>query len=461
MKKNDSNNEPKILLILRWGIPIFIFPISLFFINDINLFFCNLNNWFKYFISVVILIIVFLLIMLYEGLISKFWNFLKKDSIVHYIFLAAIPAIILFFGYQITKSPNHSPTYDLTQYDEIIDRLNGFYSSLFTAIAVIAAILALGAWRTIKELREKLEKFKEVEGKVDFLHKKKDLAKWVQDLFDKNEEKPIISSAELILSPEDKDKFEKIKERLIEDATDEGWLMIFYAKLLMQNNHAKIKGNNFEKVEKIYDFIEKRDLLKEDSDIKSTLFHLWGLLYSDWYNFKKKDYINKEIVENPDKKWDDWWSNNENDNLLKESKTYYEKSLEVRNSKNETSNETLGNLAIVLIELSKFQTQNEEKNNYLKEALTNLNQRKKDFNTNWDSARAKYYLDPKANVDEYKQLLILAAEDIDSIKVKKDFIDGIENEIKEKNGRHYSNGFPGDESLIKMAKDILNKKTLS
>ncbi|MCX6579326.1 MAG: hypothetical protein NT166_04015 [Candidatus Aminicenantes bacterium] len=451
------------LILIIWNIPLLC---------------CHLAEMDKpiFFKAAIAFIVLYILIVVYKAWVKGFWNFLKKDSIVHYIFLAVIPAAIIFLGYQYIYR-NHWPYFNqsanITQsdkvsneinadkneiaikseYDEIIDRLNGFYSALFTAIAIIAAILALGGWRTIKELKEKLEKFKEVEEKVDFLHEKKNLARWAQELFDKDEKNRIISSAELILNPDDQKKYERIREKIIEDATDDGWLMIVYAKLLTQNKSIE----NFEKVKKIYEYIGNRDLLKEDSDINSTLFHLCGLLYWDLYDFKKNEIMGKSI----NAKWRDWWSNNnENYDLLEKSKKYYGKSLEVRNTKKETSDETLGNIAVVLIELSKFQAEESEKSKYLNEALDHLNKRKKDYNTYWDSARAKYYIDPNANEKEYKQLLMSAAEDIESIKDKKFFITKMEEAIKEI-GLSGQKGFPGDDALIKRLKEYLNMRYLT
>ena len=63
-------------------------------------------------------------------------------------------------------------TLNLTTDNNIVQTLIGFYSSLFTAVAVIVAIAAMFGWRRIQELSDKLEQFKEIQGKVDFMGKR-------------------------------------------------------------------------------------------------------------------------------------------------------------------------------------------------------------------------------------------------------------------------------------------------
>jgi hypothetical protein len=432
--------------------------------------------------------IVYILIILYKAWIKAFWEFLKKDSIVHYIFLAVIPVAIVFLGYQyVFKHSEKKPPPDegnkvqsvmtlKNDYDEIIDRLNGFYASLFTAIAVIAAILAVGAWRTIKELREKLESYKKIEEDVKFLKEKGELAKWIQKEFDKDDDKRILSSISFEdLNEDDQAKLKKIEKKIPDEVTDDSWLKLVYAKQLMENKKRVSGEDDFKKIKNILDYIGKRDLLKEDSKIKTRLHHLIGLMFWLWYKERKYTFI-KEHKENKSK-LKDWWKDERDEkdqkedkkdggdysriDLLEESIKSYKYTislLEKKKKADDDEDETQGNLAVVYIELSKFKDR--EKN--LDQAIIHLEKvKEKIFHTYWDHARVVYYIDPQKNKYKYKEFLEKATDAIETKKDKKFFIDTMKDEIEER-GLFTKKGFPGDEELIKdLKKKNLDKRYLS
>ena len=68
-----------------------------------------------------------------------------------------------------------------------VSTLNGFYSALFTAIAVIVAIIALISWQGLNKKIEELEnvknKYMTIKPSIDYLLKKVKYAEWVQRKF--------------------------------------------------------------------------------------------------------------------------------------------------------------------------------------------------------------------------------------------------------------------------------------
>jgi hypothetical protein len=421
----------------------------------------------------VFLVILYILIVLYKAWIKDCWEFFKKDSIVHYIFLAVIPVAIVFLGYQyVFKSSVNNPTPDKDKkvqtvrtlkndYDEIIDRLNGFYAVLFTAIAVIAAILAFGAWRTIKELKEKLESYKKIENDVEFLKKKKDLAEWVQNKFEKDVNKRILTSISFDLNEEEEKKLKEIKRQIQKEIIDDSWLKLVYAKQWLEEKQKNkpSKEDDFIKIENIFDYIEKMDLLKENPEIPQLLSHLRALMYWFWYENKKSVFLREHNNEDNIPWVDQWWKEDEGGNeneggrkggykriqLVEKAVEYYKQTLDLY-KKNEEDNvdETLGNLGVVLIQLSKFKDKEDEKKKCLENALEYLEKvKEKSFNTHWDKARVLYYLDPKKNKKEIDKLMAKVKRKIVNDDDKAFFEDSIENEQKEI-GLDGKRGFPGE-----------------
>lgn len=278
-----------------------------------------------------------------------------------------------------------------------ISTLNAFYGSLFTAFAVLTAILGLSIWKTKTKLDEKLEKLKIIEKKVTFLYKKKELAEWSKAIFD-NEENDISSSSELKLTSDDKKKLNEVKDYITNEITDDSWLQIIIAKELFKTHP--------EKALRLLRYIEKRDLFDEKSTIEAVLYHLMGL-------------FNKEIFD----KFKDKRPREKLNKYLEDSIEYYKKALNC----SENRNETHGNLAIVRIEQYVFNTSRDSL--LLDEAMEHLEKviglKKATYNTYYDYARAQYLKGNKAAVEN---LLSKAVERINYIGEKDYFIDYLEKD---------------------------------
>lgn len=432
----------------------------------------------------VFVFLLYILIILYKAWIKSCWDFLKRDSIVHYIFLAIIPAAILFFGYQYVHVNSYKTNFDVKpangknisqaemtvkqEYDEIIDRLNGFYASLFTAIAVIAAILAFGAWRTIKELKEKLESYKKIESDVEFLKKKKDLAEWVQNKFEKDVNKKILTSISFDLKEEEEKKLKEIKGQIHKEIIDDSWLKLVYAKQWLEEKQKNkpSREDDFIKIENVFNYIEKMDLLKENPEIPQLVSHLKALMYWFWYENKKSEFIREHNNEGYIPWVEKWWKLDEKEReceynrikLLEKAVKFYKETLELY-KKNEDDNvdETLGNLGVVLIELSKFKDKEDERKKCLENALGHLDMvKEKTFNTHWDKARVLYYLDPKENKEEIDKLMAKVKRKIVNEGDKAFFEDSIKNERKEI-GLDGQRGFPGEIEIVTTIKSRIIK----
>ncbi|UCH96802.1 MAG: hypothetical protein JSV88_08105 [Candidatus Aminicenantes bacterium] len=238
--------------IVGLGLIVFLVPIFLLLIDSLNL-----QKWTNFLIYLIFVLIasglVYFTIRLYWEWIKILWHFLSKDSIVHYIFLGIIPAVSLFLGFRYFIL--YKKAYIAGSVDEIINRLTGFYSALFTAIAVIAAILAISAWRGFKEMKEKLDRFKDFEGKVKFVKEKKDLAEWVQDRFEKDAYKKYLTSISFELTEKEEKKLKEIEKNILEETTDDGFLKLVYAKQLMaEREKNKPSGEDgFVKIDNIFD----------------------------------------------------------------------------------------------------------------------------------------------------------------------------------------------------------------
>jgi len=298
-----------------------------------------------------------------------------------------------------------------------ISTLNGFYAALFTAITVLIGIAGFAGWRTIK----RIEKLKEIEKKVYILHKKKDYVKWVkQKIVD---DKSYVGSSELSLNKEDKSKLNKIQTYLIEEFTENSWLEILLAKQFLDDGE-------YEKAFKIYHFIEQRDLLDSSSKIESVLYHMIGQLYSEYYFNKSTKGYEPGKYHGFDKLGHDGEIISEIEHLII-TKKYYEQSLNIRKERKIRMDETLGSLAVVLIEL--YIKENDK--DKLKEAIKHLHKvislNKETYNTYFGLARAKYL--ENNDEEEVKKYLFKAVEKINTIKQKDDFMNFIEKDKQLKN----------------------------
>lgn len=503
--ENFEANYKKSLNVVRI-VFIFIIPILLTQCercNPIREFLQNSQTNHSIFTIIITTAFLLLLFLLYKPWIINLWIFFKTDVIVHYIFLAIIPAAVIFIGYQslfngkytagntgLSKTESQeNPQKTAQEYDEIIDRLNGFYSSLFTAIAIIAAILALGGWRTVREMKDKLEKFKEIEDKVDFLHTKHQLALWVQDVFDNDdrEKKNLLSSSLPIEKPDDRKKYNEIETHLKIEATDDAWLKIIYTKNLLKLieylKDDREKKCLFTRIEKLYAFIEAQDLFKENSGLIGILPHLQGQLHWEQYKYLKENEKKSIPSSTPGQKplydltkWYTIPSNSDSHRIpsvlnLKKAIEYYNRA--IVSLKDKPKEETYGNLALALIELSRFRRKGDEKTPFkigdIPEITTNFecddaqkcleSKKDPDFNTYWDKARYYYYQENTAE-EVYKNLLLEAADNVEFKDEKRLFLRFLEQEINENGPWAKKRGFPGNDSIVKEVKDRLMARNL-
>ena len=307
-----------------------------------------------------------------------------------------------------------------------VSSLNAFYSSLFTALAVVIGVVGLVSWRTINnltddlkqklgkceymidDLKQQLDKFEHIKTKVDFLHKKKEYADWVRNTFLEDND---ISSDKLNLKNKDRKIINEIREYMLDEISNNSWLEIILAKELFEDN-------NFDEAIKVFEFIELRDLLDQNRDknnmIKPVLFHLKAQAF--WKKYK----IYVQLEEKAKKE------------CLEKSIEYYKKSLDIDDSRDETH----GNIALALIEyVHKYKNTmpTEEYMNKLKEAIDHLekvcNLNKATFNTYYDLARAKYLLNSSDEItEEIKGLLFKASYIIISENSAKIFLKYLEDE---------------------------------
>ena len=474
-------------LLRIFGVIIILSLSSIFYYLYINLFknqsLLDPNNISRYF-----LLFTFFgfLLWCYFPWFKKAWNFLKTDAIVQYIFLALVPIFLIaylgLFGQKhsilpppeiesssvsIAPPSSDSERYDTLRvyYDETIDRLTGLYGTLFTAIAVIAALLGLAGWRSIKELNKKLEDFKKFESKVDFIREKKELAEWAQEKFDQDDEKKILTKLSLSLSPEEEQKVKRIKENVLQEAHDDCWLKMVYVKQLLEDQNGD-RERQFKQAETIYKSIRNKGLFNSHADGQAFLLHSMGLMYWEWYKERKSEARNNASFE-----FNRWFGNGcylNMDNGGKERHTYlenslsrYREALEVLNRKEKNADETLGNLAVVMIEKSKFKMHKNESNlNMAEEWLGKV--RKGSFNTCWDRARINYYrnrLNGSNTFDKkIEEELLEAVDRINSSSDRNFFLEHLKLEMTEyRNGK--KEGFPGEE-IFENIKAELDKKRL-
>ncbi|NIM12537.1 MAG: hypothetical protein GTO45_10525, partial [Candidatus Aminicenantes bacterium] len=294
-------------------------------------------------------------------------------------------------------------------------------------------------WRWI----ERFKKFEEIEEKVNFLHRRKELAEWVKERVDKLG----LNTFEIEnMNQEDTKKAEEIKEHVIENRTDAAWLELFLA------HHFITKEKSFEKAKKILTYIEDRDLLDEKSNIPSFLYHFLGQLY--WKNYEDEkdnrnyfDSLHKKVREKettPDHK-------DEALKLLKESRKYYEKSIECIEKRKERNNNhddrSWANLAIVLIEIYKFYHCNKghQDKPCLDKAREILEDKieEKNHNIYYDLSRVYYYKGDRdkfeKNLEDFRKYLEIYDKK-DRLKLKETHIKWMEEEQLE----FKKTGFPGE-----------------
>lgn len=325
--------------------------------------------------------------------------------------------------------------------------LTGFYSVVFTAITIIIGIVAIIGWSwvkdstnkgedLIKEINNKLEKFKEVEKKVDFLHKEKELADWVKK---KVEEDGIFSFEIKEKTDKDKQNSKDISTLIKENITDRAWLEVYLAHKMMTEE------KYFDKAEGIFEYIDKKNLLEDKSNIQYYLNHFMGQL--NWEKYKK---YKKDKLDNLSR------GLNENEipgKVLKKAKKFLNKSIYKyynaikivkKGNNNHNADPSKSNLALIHIELSKFYYNSEEQEILLNKAIENLKSiTPKDFNHYYDLSRAYFY---KGNMEEAQKYLNRFNESINDLygneksEAKNMHRDRMDNEEKEFEGKGFPKG---------------------
>ena len=333
--------------------------------------------------------------------------------------------------------------------DKIVQTLIGFYSALFTVIAVIIGIVALVGWNWLKESSEKLNKFRDFEEKlkflnerVEFLRRKEKLVGWVKDKVDRLG----LNTFELdSLDEIDRDTVKEIKKYVIKDLTDSAWLELFLA------HHFMTEEEDYDRAKNVLEFIEKRDLLDEKSKIQPFLYHFLGQLnwktYEDEYKAKFNFFNNTESTQKKPEEEEQQQAKE----LLEKSSKNYKKSVafyEEIDSKNNRDYRSLANRAVVLIELYKFNLcYNNKETNQLDDARKILEDelREKDYNTYFDLARVYYYKNDDTKVKEcmikFREYLELV-DKRERFKLKNKFEGYMAEEKNEIVGE--TKGFPGE-----------------
>ncbi|MDD4753820.1 MAG: hypothetical protein PHT78_11350 [Desulfitobacteriaceae bacterium] len=317
-----------------------------------------------------------------------------------------------------------------------VSTLNAFYSALFTAIAVIVAIIALISWqglnKKIEESENVINKYITIEPDIDYLLKKVKYAEWVQRKFTSED---IEYSYDLNFNDEDEAMYNEMESHITNLHEEDAWM-----EMIIAHEHIFEKGD-IEEAEKIYKFIESRNIFPDNSKVEPLLYHLLGQLYK--------------------KKYDDLVDQNNNfkakENILIEAEKYYKKSLDTRKEKEKQR--TRSNLAVIYIELGKqelkqfYKTGKQKHKNkskdYLHRANYQLNEAEKqgpDYNVYWDQARVAFYLDD-GNSKKMSALLIKATNIIHSPEAKEAFVDKLYQEIDEFK-EYNQKGFPGDKKII-------------
>ncbi len=388
-----------------------------------------------------------------------------------------------------------------------VSTLNNFYASLFTAIAVLIAIIALIGWRSYQkqfedyssrldvmredidkyfieiqeqerkmkednnnyinqikkqrtEMTEAIRKYLDLESKVDFLLKKKKHAEWVEKKFESKKTNSSNISFKLNLNDdEDQKTLENITDSVIAEHEETAWLEVIIAHELVSDPDS-IDEEKLKDAEKIYQFNENRNLFKPNSAIEPYLYHFMGELYHTKFEKYQQKYNEAQLVD-----------------ILEKSREYYYKSLKLRGENDQI--QARSNLAVVLIDLVKLkighlnnnqvdlnpESTKKEIGNLLDEAENHLSfveDKNPDFNTYWDQARATYYKSMAKIMDERQsediQTLLKKSVKMITYKKEKDiFLNRLKEELSELDGR----GFPGNMELIQEIQGMLDDKALS
>lgn len=285
-----------------------------------------------------------------------------------------------------------------------IERLSGFYETLFAIMAIFLALVGFTGWSSISDLKQKLRKFEDVEKRVEFLYRRKELAEKVKLQFDIERKEYTFA---LDMDNDERIEFGEIKDYIINEHEDHTWLELFIAHELVTVDH------NFNEAEKIYNFIEFRNLFG-NSRLEALLYHFKAQLYQSQFSaelnlldlYKRDNFLEQNQIYDA---FVDYEINQNNvvqlKNLLKKSIDYYEKALEAESDNDQTH----GNLAVTQIAMFKLERLFQNQTKYwLIEANKHLNEVEKikkkkgplGYNFWWDKARVLYYLNTVDSSDD-------------------------------------------------------------
>ena len=347
---------------------------------------------------------------------------------------------LIFYGYQLffVKPNLFKPI--------TIEALNGFYASLFTAIAVIAALIGLGAWRTIKELKEKLDKFKKIEKKVEFLYKKKKDADWIKNKMISVSEEGMNAPA-YVFSTEEKEKYNELKRSVENGFIDDSWIELIIAQRLINPPEDEPKKEDFEMAESMYRYIEqKMGFVNDSPEVKYFLYHLIGQLYQRWVRFYREKFNFFKSVDSTLLKLKDE-DRKKCVEYIEKAKLYYEKSHELNKDY-----DTLSNLSVVLIEFFKLTGETKHLDKAEKH-LEEIKEKKPTYNTYWDLARVLFYrqqIDREDRSKEIRDYLLAVVRNIKKDKDIRFFKKRIEEESSEYNGEGFPRKVLFDEIMAKL-----------
>ncbi len=315
------------------------------------------------------IIALFIFLRIYWEWIKIIWLFIQKDKIIKYLFLLFIPFLIYIIGFNSWFNGGDNAISD-------INKLSSFYSTLFTAIAVLVGIAGLSAWRTINNIKETEKKVNELYDLVENLDKENKLSLWIKNKFETSHNDSSKSNLILEFNEKDYKQLDELKDVLNKKWSREAYLKILFAQDGLSHKEDKYYYLSFLKTERIYNSLLVDTSLKTDYNSKAILellYHEIGLLYWKWYKSIKKDYLyNNSIcndascdeVKNSIKALNKTFFNSRFANTFTEKRTpfdllflsikFYLQSENILQELSNTKKETYGNIVLPMIELLKY-----------------------------------------------------------------------------------------------------------
>lgn len=318
-----------------------------------------------------------------------------------------------------------------------VSNLNSFYSSLFAAISVILIILGFFGWKKFDSLSQMGGKIEETRvalehanRQVAILMEKRRESEWVKKKINREDNQ---ASFDIKLDQNDQEKYDNMKNHLIDEHNDNAWREMFIAHKLVTSKETL---KDFKKAQKIYNFIKEQNLLDE-CELEYRLYHNQGVLFWTKYEWLRTYPGNCDSGDNCTECME----------CLKKAKSYYENAYNFAQKNNIDCSQSKSNLAVVLIEEAKYSTKATDIQKCLSDAKRHLEEVKKknmsvDFNYDWDLARVEYYADRKLTPLVERKILeaVKMIKDSENARI---FYSKLLEEYEDPNG-----GFPGDRELL-------------